>query len=398
MYAYKSLFILFTLLTIQYPTLSMHRVPEQNDLIDQLHEEINKQFPIISLSEFLGVYFVSESDYLTVIKIVENRLQHNNTSNTNIFDMLSAKNPLFKKMLSHFVDIAIENFKNVSPDTLDTITNSTATQSTQELNCITNHLLKKYIMDLAENAIKQSYTMYFRPENQSEIIAFALSANTDTMAISTGSRISPHRLELMNLKTGKKENDLDETNPALHLCFNTSGSQLATVINTKKGPMIKMWNMATKHPLWTMTNYTYIPEKIIYSDDTENLCLFIGKKTGQKKYDLSEYTLDIFTSLDSQNPTRQGMLTKLFDDKNTPIVQNPYTVHKKNSQCITVTKQGCIALALCTLATQRATNEQHLSLIESSEALRKSTTHYETNLIKSNIIEKKQKISRVSNK
>src|SRR5438552_9200090 len=117
--------------------------------------------------------------------------------NNEIIVPLYEKNTFFKKAIDHFTELASQNVKKVTYDSLATITNTEIEQPTSQLNELPRGI-KKFVMNKAQEQIQHSYDLTLAHTQNEKINCFDISVPTD-LAV-TGSDSS---IRLWNLKRGE---------------------------------------------------------------------------------------------------------------------------------------------------------------------------------------------------
>ena len=314
--------------------------------------------------------------------------------NNEIIVPLYEKNTFFKKAIDHFTELASQNVKKVTYDSLATITNTEIEQPTSQLNELPRGI-KKFVMNKAQEQIQHSYDLTLAHTQNEKINCFDISVPTD-LAV-TGSDSS---IRLWNLKRGEWcLATLSEE--AVGICFNMKGSHVTAM---QRGPIIKQWKINGSQLICTHShqlNVGTLPYLSYMQYLTNNMVLVMIKDqqsryrtTGEKYrygYIAVQFNHDKTVSVSdiTASPITYVEESNAFD-------QDPYSVRDTRPffiKSLPITKKNCRALYLCELAIQNHQDTLSLENIEQSLQY-KELTEYEKAIITAKIEERRTELGK----
>jgi hypothetical protein len=340
---------------------------EHEDLLTRLDEKINNAFKldqtIYSLLNFFESMSVTEEDAFFIIEMVHSECP-NNSLTTQLLEDLQQKNSFFELSIKHFINLATEDLKNVTSETLKIIEDTTAEQPTPQLNKLPQEI-KTYIMHCALNSIDCTYS--FPLKHESTVKAFDICPQIDTAATNTENGT----LYLWDLnKAINKKEAVASNEYYCGLQFNKEGSLLAGAEKFTPATCIRIWNMATKQK----THTVQAPSPMYHMDFLDQsaqptLCTFSAKNDVKS---LHLWQLD-----DNAQPQCIGTLPVLpwtngSKTNINPKSRPPYTGTVKNPLTVTITKNRCLKLYLCTKAIKNSFAQLKAENITASNSYKKS--------------------------
>ncbi len=215
------------------------------NIVDLIDTAINTKYSKNIVADFFTQSLLTEDQLLDIINILT---QNCSTITHDLITALSEKNTFIAIAVKHFFHYARKNLDSVTIDTLQTVQDPGAEQSTAELNVLP-FLFKKYIMKNAFDTIKHSYIIPLKYDNY--IRSIDICPSEDLLAASTlhqtGSNIT-----VWDLKTGKRAQEITTPAAVASVCFNGTGSHLAASTGYQNKYYIKIWNPIAGTELYTI--------------------------------------------------------------------------------------------------------------------------------------------------
>jgi hypothetical protein len=349
-----------------------------NDALDEMVDVIDKRInDTYSVHPLVDIFYpgamLKEKDYFNIIATINECYKIINPSEY-ILDKLNEKNNFFASAINYFVTLVRKNFDAITPETLNIVDNHLSKQPIEQLNQL-HPSIKKYVMHLAQNKSECTYTMQFSSE--ADVIAFDMCPATDLAAISSGNNKTPYRLRLWDLKTNAPAHTFEEEDHVSALCFNSTGTQLATVVISSKKTKIKIWNPLVK-TLCHIIKPDQIPHNLTYTDSEENftLCAIHWISTPEGAQECTNIWL-----INQETPFYLGSCslgnarhTLAIVEKENYYAHNPrYAIF--NTTTLYVAKNKCHHLDLCQKAIKMAQTIPALDMISASTPYASLTPH-----------------------
>jgi hypothetical protein len=388
------IFAVHQIVPMDQPTKTINAAQEHStdtaldEIVTNISSTINKIYAPTSFFDRLSTQSKIDKDYCAILAILK-QTYPTITFNKKLLDKLYAKNTHFAEAIDNFTQLTKQNFAKVTPATLNTINDPSTPQIIPFFNQI-DLAIKEYIFARARDQITHSYTISIKPG--ADVIDFDISPETDTIAISTGSKQIPSKLRLWNLQTGNPSHTFEEENTVENLCFNAPGNQLATLVAIADRKRIKIWNTVSKQLLHTIDPYSdRIPHTLMYNDHATNYLLhaiYLTKITASISNNITETWL---VNAQQCLPCGSSFLHP-YNCQKLVVSKKPYVGYHPSLEAgldalffkesmLDVTKNNCCNVYLCEQAINKAQNTQSFHLIRNSNPF-KQTTAYEQGMIK----------------
>jgi WD40 repeat protein len=368
-----------------------------DDFIASIDDSINKEYASNPILGFIAEQRLSEADMDNIIKkkVNENCIYNGNklVMNNKIIIPLYEKNTFFKKAIDHFTELASQNIKKVTYDSLATITDPETIQPTSQLNELPRKV-KKFVMNKAQEQIQHSYDLTLVHTQNEKINCFDISVSTD-LAV-TGSDSS---IRLWNLKRGEWcLTTLSEE--AVGICFSTNGSHITAM---QRGPIIKQWKINGSQLICTH-RYQFNVDTLHYLSYMQYLTnnIVLAMMNNQRSKQRTTGTKYRYGHISVQfNHDKTVAISDLtvspitYVEESNTFDQDPYYVSAESNipAPLKITKKNCHTLYLCELAIQNHQDTLSLENIEQSQQYQQ-LTEYEKAIITAKIEEKRTELGK----
>lgn len=356
-----------------------------DEMIDTINKTINETYSLNNLVANFLYSNVLPTRYYADILTIPNKCYNGLKWNKTVLNKLCQKNSFFADAINHFSALATEEFKQVTPNTINTIDSFVLSalhtkfqayikclrlenQKRSQLPTQLDQSIAAYIIDVAK--VKTDYSYEIELNIGAPVIDFDICPTTDIAAVSSGNEKTSYRLCLWDLKTITPFYTLEEEKPVSKVCFNNNGSQLASIVHANEKSRIKIWSTISKH-LLHIINPDTIPHHIIYIDGNANI-LCVGHQNNLRDQPTTLW------SINEDNYNYLGITPLYFDgfekEKNY-IVRKNYRGRGIYHSTLFITKNNCHDMHVCKKAQNKARIHDEFKLIKNSNPYKKLTTY-----------------------